>query len=403
MRSPEEAWRLVVAHLPPPRTAVRGRREALGAALARPVVATTDLPADDVSALDGYAYAGEIEAGAELHVAGIVVAGDPPGARLAPGEAYQVWTGAPVPEGAERVVGIEETEPGAQRDRVRIVRPAAPGAAIRRRAEIVAAGAPLLAAGSHLGPAALSLLASQGIDEVEVAHPPRVAIVTTGDEVVAPDLVPGPGQLRDSHTDYLVAAGRRLGLEFVPLGIAPDDAHLLERWVGSALDEADIVLICGGVSMGGRDHTESALRALGVVLEFDGVAIQPGKPLVFGHRGDRLLFGLPGNPASVMVAFRLFVRPALERLLGRATEFWSGARPIPLAAPVGAGKARDRFVPARIEPEAPGTGSGPRARPLGVRGSHDLVTFGVADLLLRVRAGDSPRAAGDAIEAIDWE
>jgi len=224
-------------------------------------------------------------------------------------------------------------------------------------------------------------------------------VVTTGDEVVAPDLVPAPGQLRDSHTDYLVAAGRRLGLDFVPLGIAPDDTHLLERWVGAALDEADVVLICGGVSMGGRDHTESALRALGVALEFDGVAVQPGKPLVFGHRGERLLFGLPGNPASVMVAFRLFVRPALERLLGGDAAFWSEARPIELVAPVGAGKARDRFVPARREPGA----AGPRARPLGVRGSHDLVTFGVADLLLRVRAGDPPRSAGDAIEAIDWE
>jgi molybdopterin molybdotransferase len=328
-----------------------------------------------------------------------VVAGDAPGARVAAGEAMQIWTGAPVPDGADRVIGIEETELVGAGARVRIARAAAPGGAIRRRAEVVAAGAPLLPTGTPLGPAALSLLASQGLDELEIECPPRVAIVTTGDEVVAPDLVPGPGQLRDSHTDYLVAAGRRLGLDFAPLGIAPDDPRLIERWIGSALGEFDVVLACGGVSMGGRDHTESALRALGVEIEFDGVAIQPGKPLVFGHKGDRLLFGLPGNPASVMVAFRLFVRPALERMRGRDDAFWSDARAVALAAPLGAGKSRDRFVPARLESSE----AGARARALGVRGSHDLVTFGVADLLLRVRAGDPARAAGETVEAVDWE
>ncbi len=403
MLTPEEAWRRINARLPLQPTAWRSRREALGGVLARPIAATTDLPAHDVSALDGYAYAGELAPGDKLRVRGVVVAGDPPGARLGPGEALQIWTGAPVPEGAERVVGIEETELSPERDWVRIARPAPLGAAIRRRAEIVAAGAPLLPAGARLGPAALSLLASQGIDPVEIARAPRVAVIATGDEVVAPDLAPGPGQLRDSHTDYLLAAGRRLGLDFAPLGIAPDDAHLLEQWIGSALEKFEVVLVCGGVSMGGRDHTEDALRALGIAIEFDGVAVQPGKPLVFGHRSDRLLFGLPGNPASVMVAFRLFVRPALERLLGHDAGFWSSARPIPLAAPTGAGKMRDRFVPARLESGAEGSAVSPRARPLGVRGSHDLVTFGLADLLLRVRAGDPPRSAGDTIEAIDWE
>jgi molybdopterin molybdotransferase len=151
--------------------------------------------------------------------------------------------------------------------------------------------------------------------------------------------------------------------------------------------------------MGGRDHSETAFRALGVTIELDGVAVQPGKPLVFGHRGERLIFGLPGNPASVMVAFRLFVEPALDRLCGRHRAFWRDARPVALAAPVGAGKKRDRFVPARLEL----TDAGARARPLGVRGSHDLITFGVADLLFRVRAGDPPRVAGDLVEAIDWE
>jgi molybdopterin molybdotransferase len=282
---------------------------------------------------------------------------------------------------------------------VRLLRPAPAGNAVRRRGEIVAAGAPLLPAGTPLGPAALALLASQGIGEVEIFAAPRVALVPTGDEVVPPEAAPGPGQLRDSHTDYLLAAGRRMGFEFTPLGIAPDDASALAARIGAALDAHDVVLVCGGVSLGGRDATEPALRALGVAIEFEGVAIQPGKPLVFGHRDGKLLFGLPGNPASVMVAFRLFVRPALERLRGRAARFWAEARAAALAAPLPAGKGRDRFVPAR---RVAGDG-GEAAQPLGVRGSHDLVTFGAADLLLRIRAGEPPRTAGETVEAIDWE
>jgi molybdopterin molybdotransferase len=397
--TPEEAWRRIEPHLKTARTASSSRREALGAVLARPVAATCDQPASDVSALDGYAYAGDLPAGSALPVAGVVAAGDPPGARLEPGSALQIWTGAPIPQGADRVVGVEETEREAGTGRVLLSRPAAAGNAIRARAEIAAAGSPILAAGSRLGPAALSLLASHGVDEVEIVRPPRVAVITTGDEVVPPGREPPPGRLRDSHTDYLLAAGRRLGIELTALGIAPDDPAEIERRVAHGLEQCDVTLVCGGVSMGERDHTERALAALGVTVEFDAVAIQPGKPLVFGARGDRLLFGLPGNPASVMVAFRLFVTPALERLSGKDAAFWSDARALPLAARVGGGRGKDRFVPARREVTARGVA----ARPLGVRGSHDLVTFGAADLLVRVRADEPERAAGESIQAIPWE
>lgn len=277
--SPDEAWRRIEPHLRPTGTAFCSRREALGAVLARPAVATCDQPANDVSALDGYAYAGDLAPDSVLPVAGVVAAGDPPGSRLTAGSALQIWTGAPLPLGADRVVGVEETARANREDFVRVLRPAPPGNAVRRRAEIVAAGDLLLSAGARLGPAALSLLASQGVQELEIVRPPRVAVVTTGDEVVAPDLEPGPGQLRDSHTDYLIAAGRRLGVELTALGIAPDDPRLIERWVGRGLEQFDVTLVCGGVSMGERDHTEHALSALGVNVGFDAVAIQPGKPL----------------------------------------------------------------------------------------------------------------------------
>ena len=375
------------------------RRAALGRTLAQALAATTEVPASDVSALDGFAFAGEHSPPTTLPIALTVSAGDPPGVELASGSAARIWTGAPVPTGADRVVGVEETEEAGD-DRVRILRTVAAGNAIRRRAEILAVGAPLLDAGAELGPAALALLASQGIDGVAVRRAPRVAVLTTGDEVVDAGRTPAPGQLRDSHTDYLLAAGRRLGFELVSLGIAADDADELRRRIGGALETSDVVLVCGGVSMGGRDLTERALEALGVAIEFDGVAVQPGKPLVFGHRGERLLFGLPGNPGSVMVAFRLFVRPALVRLAGGRASFWDDARPLRLASPLAAGKPRDRFVPARSERDPGGL---ERVRPLDVRGSHDLATFGRADRLLRVHAGAPPRAAGEEVEAIDWE
>jgi len=401
MLSPEEAWsRLAEAvETMPRRTLRRARREALGATLAEALRATTEVPASDVSAMDGYAVAGDLVAGTELDVAGTVAAGDAPGARLAAGRALRIWTGAPVPAGADRIVPVERTETIDER-RVRIVEPVGAAAHIRRRGEILRPGAPLLPAGARLGPAALSLLAGQGVAEVDVVAPPRVAILTTGDEVIPAGDEPRPGQLRDSHTDYLLAAGRRLGLELRSLGIAPDEPAELRRRIGQGLDEAEVVLVCGGVSMGGRDHTPETLAALGATTLFAGVAIQPGKPLLAARSNERLLFGLPGNPASVMIAFRLFVRPVLELLLGREAGFWREARPVELAALLPAAPRRDRFVPARH------AGRGVRhelVEPLAVHGSHDSRTFGAADRLLRLRPGEPARQPGDLVEAIDWE
>jgi len=399
MLTPEEAWRRLSEHLDPLPNGPRTRRDALGATLGSSIVATTEIPASDVSAMDGYAIAGDVSAGLVLPVAGTVAAGDAPGARLGAGQALRIWTGAPIPVGADRVVPVELVDDLAP-DRMRITRPVDAGAHIRRRGEILERGARLLEQGARLGPAALALLASQGLDEIEVIAAPHVAVIATGDEVVAADREPRPGQLRDSHTDYLLAAGRRLGLEFASHGIVGDEPEALGAALARALAESDVVLVCGGVSMGGRDYTPDAFAAVGAETIFAGVAIQPGKPLVAARRGAQTIFGLPGNPASVMVAFRLFVRPALERLLGRQAGFWSEARAVELAAPLAGGRPRDRFVPARRS----GRGTDHElVEPLGVRGSHDLRTFGFADRLLRIRPDEAPRAAGELVEAIDWE
>jgi len=393
--SVEDAWRRLETLLEPLPAILLPRRAALGARTAAPIAARADLPGADVSALDGFAFAGELAAGVRLPVAFTVAAGGAPGARLPAGAAARVMTGAPVPAGADRVVAIEATRTGPGWMELAGAAPPA-GAALRRRGEVIAAGAELLPAGARLGPAALSLLASQGIDALAVHRPPRVALLPTGDEVVPPDADPPPGSLRDSHTDYLLAAGARLGLEFTSLGIAPDDPELLAERVEVGL-AYDLLLTCGGVSAGDFDHLEGVLARLGCETLFDAVAMQPGKPMVAARRGRALVLGLPGNPTSAMVGFALFAAPALDRLRGGDARTWSGAFEVEAAAALPGARDRDRFLPAR---RLPGGGA-PRALPLATAGSHDLAAFARADLLVRVRAGEAPRAAGARLEAIE--
>jgi molybdopterin molybdotransferase len=302
-------------------------------------------------------------------------------------------TGAPLPANADRVVPVEETDAG--RETVLFLRPSLPGQHIRRRGEILKVGDPLLPAGATLTPGALSLLAAHGHARVPVHRAPAVAVLTSGDEVVPPETLPAPGQLRDSHTDFLLAAGHTLGLRFDPLGIAPDRVDALRPLVERGL-RSDVLLLCGGVSMGEFDLAEGVLAELGCKAVFDSVNIQPGKPLVFAIHPGGCVFGLPGNPASVMVSFWLFVQPALRRLLGMAANWWGDAVHGTLAAPLPGTGPRDRFVPAAVE-----TRDGERfVTPFPPKGSHDLAAFGQGNALVRVRPGTGPAGAGERCEAL---
>ena len=404
MISPEEAWARIARELAcrTPQTVTLPRRRAAGRTLAEALAARVDVPAADVSAMDGYATGGVFGStgpdGAPTPVVGAIRAGDPPGFVLPAGFAVRIMTGAPVPEGADRVIPVERTDGGL--NQVVFKNTVAAGDHIRRRGEIVHQGEALLAAGARLGPGALSLLATHGYGEVPVLEPPSVAILTTGDEVVPPDTEPAPGQLRDSHTDFLLAACRSFGVAAEPLGIAPDRqdelATQIERGLGF-----DVLLLCGGVSMGEHDLVEGVLDRLGCRIVFDGVAIQPGQPLVFAVHDRGLVFGLPGNPASVMACFWLFVRPALRRWLGVPDGFWHGALAAELAAPLPGASGRDRFLTAEVT-FASGT---IRATPRLSRGSHDLSAFALGTALVRVRAGAPPQPAGAPCEILplgDW-
>jgi molybdenum cofactor synthesis domain-containing protein len=297
-------------------------------------------------------------------------------------------TGAPIPAGADRVIPIEDTDRGQERVTVRVAVEA--GAHVRRRGEVVEQGAPLLPAGTLLTPGALGLIATHGYDRLPIVRAPRVAILTTGDEVVPPDTTPLPGQLRDSHTDFLLAACASTGAVPHSLGIAPDRAPVLREKLREGL-RSDVLIVSGGVSMGEFDLVEPVLAELGAEPLFDAVAIQPGKPMVAAVHAGGLLFALPGNPASAMVCFWLLVRPALRRLLGLDDAFWREALEGRLSSPLPAARDRDRILPARVRFDHGHL----LVEPLVPVGSHDLAAYAQGTALVRAPAGSPARAAGE--------
>ena len=321
---PEDAWQKLLPYCTPRPAQTVDRRAAAGRVLAEGVAATVDVPFADVSAMDGYALAGALRTDRDYAVVETIAAGSLPQFTLAAGDVARIMTGAIVPGGADRVVPVEQTSGGSDSVSFQDITPA--GAHIRRQAEIHAIGDPLLPAGTLMTPGTLGLLATHGISQVQAIGAPKVAILTTGDEVVPPDRTPAPGQLRDSHTPFLTAAISSMGLESTCLGIAPDEPEQLREFISRGLDH-DLLLLGGGVSMGEFDFVEGVLAGLQAEILFDSVSVQPGKPLVGATIGDTLVIGLPGNPASVMACFWLFARPAIRRMMGLDDGFWQGALP----------------------------------------------------------------------------
>jgi molybdopterin molybdotransferase len=292
--------------------------EAGGRVAAEDVVSARTVPAADNSAMDGFAVRGAdvAAAGARLRIVGQVPAGSVRAATLAAGEAVRIYTGSVVPPGADTVVRVEDTETDG--DTVVVTEAIAPAANVRRAGEDVAPGAVVVRAGHLLGPADVGVLASIGRAAVQVHARPRVAILSTGAELVEIDQTPGPGQVVNSNAWALAAAVREAGADPVVLPLVRD--RLAD--VQAALERAathDVVLSTGGVSVGDFDFVKEALDALGVRRLFWQVAQKPGKPLTFGRREDRLFFGLPGNPVSALVCFYVYVWPALRRLTGHRT------------------------------------------------------------------------------------
>ena len=302
-------------------------RDALGRVLAEPVVSTRTLPPADCSAMDGYALRAADVAGASgerpvaLPVAFEVAAGHGAPRAIAPGEAARIFTGAPLPPGADTVVRQEDTEAAGGRVRVRIAAEARDH--VRDAGEDVRAGDVVLEAGHVVRAAELGLLASLGRTIVAVHQRPRVAILSGGDELVEPDEDPSGGRIVSSNSYTLAAHCLEAGADPVYLGIAPDTPEALERLLRAGL-RADVIVTSAGVSVGDHDYVRPVLERLGCTLHFWGVRMKPGFPLAFGSfAGERgpLVFGLPGNPVSASVTFEQFVRPALRRMTGHRALF----------------------------------------------------------------------------------
>jgi molybdopterin molybdotransferase len=290
-----------------------------GRVLQAGLVSSLQVPPQDNSSMDGYAVrSAEIaDEGVVLPVSQRVPAGA--SARpLQPGTAARIFTGAPVPEGADAIVMQEDTQP-AEDNHVRILRVPQPGEWIRRSGEDVRRGAVVLAAGERLGPAALGLAASIGVDRLTVARRPRVALFSTGDELVMPGEVPPermrPGAIYNSNRFFLRALLLRLGCEVIDRGIVPDDRQATVAALEAAAQGSDLILTSGGVSVGEEDHIKPAVQQLGS-LDLWQIAIKPGKPFAYGRVGAAHFIGLPGNPVSSFVTFVQLVRPFLLKLQG---------------------------------------------------------------------------------------
>jgi molybdopterin molybdotransferase len=290
--------------------------EACGRVAVEDIVSTRAVPAADNSAMDGFAVSGDdvARAPARLRIIGSAPAGSLLDGRVDAGTAAKIFTGSVIPEGADTVVRIEDTE---QADGVVTVTvPVKAGANVRPRGEDIAPGATVLRAGTLVGPADVGVLASVGRATVSVRRRPRVAIVSTGAELIEIDETPGPAQVVNSNAWVLAAAVAQAGGLPVVLPIVRDRFEDIRARVEEAAG-ADVVLSTGGVSVGEFDFVRDALDAIGVERRFWKVAQKPGKPLTFGTLGAHLFFGLPGNPVSALVCFAVYVRPALRKLAGQ--------------------------------------------------------------------------------------
>jgi molybdopterin molybdotransferase len=346
------------------------------------------MPPFDSSALDGYVV-GDLDGG-DLPIVGESRAGAPATAVLQARQAMRISTGAAVPEGGVAVIGVERAE--AADGRV-TVPPSQDGANIRRAGEDVPAGERVLTAGGDLGPAELGALAALGRAGVLCGAQPRVAVLTTGDELVEPGGGPlAPGQIRNSNAYALAAQAQRAGARVVAREIVRDDrGHTIDT-LGRALEAADVVIVSGGVSVGPHDHVKPALAELGVQQHFWRVALKPGKPTWFGTRGDKVVFGLPGNPVSAIVTFHLFARPALRRLAGGDALDTRTRALIDVDYPREPG--RDQVLRARLDAQPDGW----HVIPTKAQGSHVLTSMLGAGAFAIVPRGEGRIAAGSAVD-----
>jgi len=396
------------APLPPRRQRLL---DACGRVLAAPVISDVDSPPWDRAMMDGFALRNDDVAAAsggvlELDVSVDLAAGDVTTLEIRPGCCARIMTGAPIPQGADAVIPVEcavaDTQGTHAGGKVRLGdEKFRPGQHIARQGAAFRAGQEVLAAGMMLGAAEIGLAAEAGATHVMAAAQVRVAILSTGSELVPPDAVPAFGQTRNSNGPMIAAAVNLLDAEPIPLGIAADRPEAIRAAVAQGL-AADVLVLSGGVSAGDLDLVPEIFRLCGVQKIFHKVRLKPGKPVWFGilereQAAPTLVFGLPGNPASSLVCFELFVRPAIQILAGAAREHWHLPRGrARLTAPAKAAADRPVYLPCKLA----GTAAAIEATPLPWTGSSDLLGLAGAAGLIALPAGSKRFEAGDEVEVV---
>ena len=327
----------------------------LGRTLAQDIRARAPIPPFAKATMDGYAVkAGDTRPGTNGQSVELAVIDDLPAGRvsrkaLGSGQAVRIMTGAPLPKGADAVVMVEDTEKAGTQ--VKIFRAVAPGDNIGQAGEDLEKGDLILEKGGLIGPAEVGMLAALGLASVRVVRRPKLAVIATGDEIVEPGEKAGPGCIWNSNGYSLLSLALEAGTVASYLGIARDKTSQLRVKIRKAKD-ADILVVSGGVSVGDYDLVKEELRGLGVRPVFWQVRIKPGKPTFFGVRGKQLVFGLPGNPTSAMVMFHLFVRPAIDLMLGRKRPGLRSAKAI-LEEEIAVRPGRTQFLRGGLVGEGP--------------------------------------------------
>jgi len=346
------------------------------------VAAKVALPRFDNSAMDGYAViASACANGKQQRLIGEQPAGADRGLRIGPGETIRVFTGAPIPAGADAVVMQEDVR--VEGGNVFVNTTVEPGEFIRRRGCDLSEGQKIVEAGTRLRPQTLALLASQGIGDAEIGGEVRVAIVSTGDELVTPGGELRPGQIFDSNSVLLQSLVEKCGATVASVRHCPDEATAIEHAFRDAL-QFEVLIVLGGVSVGARDLVKPSLNAIGAQTDLWRVSVKPGKPFLFGHAGGCAIFGLPGNPVSAFVTFLLFVRPAILRLMGaRDDELSLPQTDAILVGDLHNDGDRPHYVRGKFGDK--------KFAPIGRQESHALYGLSRANALLRVPAGTSFR------------
>jgi molybdenum cofactor synthesis domain-containing protein len=373
---------------------------AAGRVLRREAVSDLDLPPFDRARMDGYALRAADTAGARakrplrLRAIGEAAAGQTFNGRVEIGQAVRIMTGAPLPEGADAVEKIEVIrvlDDGA----IEIEEPVTVGHFITPRGSEAQAGEVIVTDGERITPAVAAVLASFGYARVTVARRPRLALLSTGSELVDVSSQPGPAQIRNSNTFSLGGYARAAGAEVLSAGIVRDDFDATRQAIADAAAQADVVMLSGGVSMGDYDLVKPVLRDLGAEVYVERVAMHPGKPTVFARLGETVIFGLPGNPVSVAVAFHLFARPTLLKMQGASESHLPRVQAY-LTRQVKGAPPRRSYQPARLTIK----GGRAEAEPLKWSGSSDLIAFMRADALIVVPEERKSLDAGELAEVI---